>query len=195
MKNLVVFLSLIGLFIISCGNDKKDESSTGVSASDAKLICGKIFSCEEFSDMREFYGGSESACVKRATNPTVVGEGKSCEGFGVVCVSGYYCNVTINKEGSSGVCVKALEAGEACIDSEKECAYEQGYECNYKTDKCEKDPCEAKDTACFRCIYNLPCADIAMATKKIFQDDDYSYAAEKCPNDCTGSCFENEKKK
>ncbi len=188
MKNLVVFLTFIGLFIISCGNDKKDESSTDVSASDAKLICGKIFSCEEFSESREYMGGSESACIKGGTNPTVVGEGKSCEGFDVACATSYNCDYIDG-------CVKALDAGEACIDSEKECASNQGYECNYKTDKCEKDPCESKDAACFRCIYNLPCADMAMVLNKMFENNDNSYAAEKCPNDCTGSCFEDEEKK
>ena len=62
MKKLL--LAMVLILVASCGGSDSIEDATERYA---KVMCDKIFTCEETATYEVFYGGSESNCVKLMT--------------------------------------------------------------------------------------------------------------------------------
>ncbi len=64
MKKLLLAMMFV-LIAVSCGGD--DETMEEAAERYAKVMCKKIFACEETSAYEAFVGGTESACVTLMT--------------------------------------------------------------------------------------------------------------------------------
>ena len=91
MKKLLLAMMFV-LIAVSCGGD--DETMEEAAERYAKVMCKKIFACEETSAYEAFVGGTESACVTLMTAEPEEEEGEETTETAVMKI----CHVKISQK-------------------------------------------------------------------------------------------------